>query len=196
MCILHWSLIDSKCLQVSRTLLSILVDLDNAVIWLVSFRSPKFQLFQSPFQALGDRSKCWSHNWLTVSLIFGSFLSSPAKSKYLSLYWLSLIFTLWSTGTANHLYGKFFFCSCYLSLGLIFRWPVYISKSLRIFLLIYYLVVRSSLIFCTLLCKSSFLPSQQKQDQAILVGVQFSSLYRHGSEPTNFQTRLVPLTSA
>ena len=34
----HWSLSDSKCPQVSRTLLSILADLNKAVVWIVSTR--------------------------------------------------------------------------------------------------------------------------------------------------------------
>ena len=38
--VLHWRLSDSKSLQVSRTLLSILVILKNAVVWMVSTRPP------------------------------------------------------------------------------------------------------------------------------------------------------------
>ena len=34
----HWSLSDSKSPQVSRTLLSILVDLNNAEVWIVATR--------------------------------------------------------------------------------------------------------------------------------------------------------------
>ena len=37
---LHWSLSDSKSHQVSRTLLSMLAVLNNAVVWMVSARSP------------------------------------------------------------------------------------------------------------------------------------------------------------
>ena len=36
----HWSLTDSKSLQVSRTLLGILADLTNAVVWMVSAHPP------------------------------------------------------------------------------------------------------------------------------------------------------------
>ena len=38
--VFHWSLSDSKSPQVSRTLLSILAVLNNAVIWMVSTRQP------------------------------------------------------------------------------------------------------------------------------------------------------------
>ena len=36
--VFHWSLSDSKFPQVTRTLLSILADLNNAVVWIVSTR--------------------------------------------------------------------------------------------------------------------------------------------------------------
>ena len=35
----HWNLRDSKSLQITRTLLSILADLNNAVDWMVSIRT-------------------------------------------------------------------------------------------------------------------------------------------------------------
>ena len=38
--VLHWSLSDSKCPQISRTLLSILAVLSNAVVWIVSTCPP------------------------------------------------------------------------------------------------------------------------------------------------------------
>ena len=38
--VFHWSLSDSKSPQVSRTLLSILADLNNAVVWIVSTWPP------------------------------------------------------------------------------------------------------------------------------------------------------------
>ena len=44
----HWSLSDSKSPQVSRTFLSILVVLNNAVVWMVSTRPPT-SLSSSPF---------------------------------------------------------------------------------------------------------------------------------------------------
>ena len=44
----YWSLSDSKCPQVSRTLLSILTVLNNVVVWMVSTRSP-ISKSSSPF---------------------------------------------------------------------------------------------------------------------------------------------------
>ena len=40
--VFHWSLIDSKSPQVSRTLLSILADVNNVVVWIVLIRPPIF----------------------------------------------------------------------------------------------------------------------------------------------------------
>ena len=42
--VFHWSLSDSKSPQISRILLSILVDLNNAAVWIV-LMSSDFQLF-------------------------------------------------------------------------------------------------------------------------------------------------------
>ena len=46
--VFHWSLSDSKSPQVSRTRLSILAVLNNAVVWIVSIRSPNSKS-SSPF---------------------------------------------------------------------------------------------------------------------------------------------------
>ena len=48
-----WSSSDSKCSQVSRTLLSILADLNNAVVWLVTIRLPIFNFSCSLSKPLG-----------------------------------------------------------------------------------------------------------------------------------------------
>ena len=46
--VFQWSLSDSKSSQVSKTLLSILADLSNAVVWMVSIR-PVISKSSSPF---------------------------------------------------------------------------------------------------------------------------------------------------
>ena len=46
--VFHWSLSDRKSPQVSRTLLSILAVLNNAVVWMVSTRPPTSKS-SSPF---------------------------------------------------------------------------------------------------------------------------------------------------
>ena len=60
---LYWSLSDSKSSQVSRTLLSILAVLNNAVIWIVSTRLPTSKSsrpFNNPFVYC---AKSTYHNW-------------------------------------------------------------------------------------------------------------------------------------
>ena len=49
--VFHWSLSDSKSPQVCRTLLGILADPNNAVVWVVSFRPPTSKS-SSPFSNL------------------------------------------------------------------------------------------------------------------------------------------------
>ena len=97
----YWSLSDSKSPQVSRSLLSILTDLINAIIWIVSTR-PLISKLSSPFinplvTVLSTPIKIV----ITVTFIFHRFFSSLARSRYLSLLWLSFSFTLWSAGTAT-----------------------------------------------------------------------------------------------
>ena len=97
----HWRLGDSKSLQVSRTLLSILADLNNAVIWMISScrliskspsrgTNPLVTIPRAPI-TIG----------ITVTLVFHSFFSSVARSKFLSFFSLSFKFTLWSDWTAK-----------------------------------------------------------------------------------------------
>ena len=74
--IFHWILSDCKSAQVSRTLLSILT-------------------VEVPFPSEPITTD------ITVSFMSHSFLSSLARSKYLSLSSLSLIFILWFAGTGK-----------------------------------------------------------------------------------------------
>ena len=120
--VFQWNLSDSKSPQVTRTLPSILADLNNAIIWTVSTRPliSKFsRLFINP--SVTVLSKLITAG-ITVTFMFHSlfvcfllllffFFSSLAKSRYLSLFSLSFSFTLWSAGTV--------LISCWLSLGLV-----------------------------------------------------------------------------
>ena len=78
------SLCDSKFPQVSRTLLSTLTDLNNAVVWGGSLLGSKF-----PF-------------------MFHSLFRSLVNSRYLYLFSPSFNFTPWSTGTFSRFIGVFF----------------------------------------------------------------------------------------
>ena len=97
----QWNSSDSKSPQVSRTLLSLLADLNNAVVWIVSIHPPI------------SKSSCPGTNPLVtvpntpitigiiVTFMFHSFFNSLARSRYLSFFSLSFNFTLWSAGTTK-----------------------------------------------------------------------------------------------
>ena len=84
--VFQWSLNDSKSPQVSRTLLSILSNVNNAVVWIVSTRphiscgrnNPLLTVPSTPI-TIG----------ITVIFMFHSFFCSLARSWYLSLFLLS-----------------------------------------------------------------------------------------------------------
>ena len=97
--VIHWSLSDSKSPQVSRTFLSILVDLNNTVVLMLSARSLIFNS-SSPLSKLLGIVRV--HQLLLVSLSCSiAFISSLVISKYLSLFSFSLIFIQWSSETAK-----------------------------------------------------------------------------------------------
>ena len=82
----HWSLSDNKCPQVSRILLSILADLNNAVVRMVSTR-PLISKSSSPYNnplVVVTRSPITIG--ITVTFMFHSFFSSLSISRYLSIF--------------------------------------------------------------------------------------------------------------
>ena len=58
-----WSLSDSKSPQVSRTLLSILADLNNAVVRMVSTRVFISKSSSPCYQTFGDCTERTNYNW-------------------------------------------------------------------------------------------------------------------------------------
>ena len=117
-----WSLSDSKSSRVSRTLLSILIDLNNAVIWTISNASIPLS---KPLGSIPSASIIIS---VTVTFPLHRFLSTLASLSFCFF----LVFTLWSVGTKNStvtasflfffFFFFFFFFLIHLSLGLVF-WP-------------------------------------------------------------------------
>ena len=97
----HWSLSDKKSSQVSWTLFSILADLNNAVVWMVS---------TCPFLSTSS-SPCTNHLItvprapITIGIIaifmFYSISNSLGRSRYLSLFSHFKNFPQWSTGTVK-----------------------------------------------------------------------------------------------
>ena len=109
--IFHWSLSDSKSLQVSRTLLSILAVLNNAVVWMVSTRRPTSKS-SSPFSnPLVTVPKVPITIGIIVTCMFHSFFNSLARSRYLSFFSHSFSFILWSARTAKSTILQFLFFS-------------------------------------------------------------------------------------
>ena len=99
--VFHWSLSDSKSLQVSRTLLSILVVLNNVVVWMVSTRPPTSKS-SSPFNNhLVTVPNAPITIGIMVTYMFHNLFNSLARSRYLSFFSYSFSFILWSAGTAK-----------------------------------------------------------------------------------------------
>ena len=120
--VFHWRLSESMSSQISRTLLSILVVLNNVVVWMVSTR-PLISTSSSPFNYL----------LLNVPKVF---FNSLARSRYLSFLSHFFNFTLWSAGKAKstNLQVLFFFFVNYYEVwssgrDLVIR--LYLKKSLR-----------------------------------------------------------------
>ena len=130
----HRSLNDSKSLQVSRTLLSILANLINALVWMVStlpLISTSSSPGTNPFVTVPSLPITVG---ITVTFMFRSFLNSLERSSYLSFFSFSLNFTLWSAGTAKCTIRQvILFLLIITRLGRLaeIRWSVFISKSQR-----------------------------------------------------------------
>ena len=77
--VFHWSLSDSKSPQVSRTLLSILAVLNNAIVWMVSTR-PQTSKSSSPFSnPLVTVPNAPITVGIIVTCMFHSFFQFPCK---------------------------------------------------------------------------------------------------------------------
>ena len=125
--VFHWSLSDSKSPQVSRTLLTILVILNNLVVWMVSIRPPTFKSFRpfnNPFVSV---PKAPITIGIIVTFMFHFFFDSLGKSGYVSFFSLSFCFILWSAGTKSTIY----YCYYYLLIR-VFPWSLSDSKSPQI----------------------------------------------------------------
>ena len=84
--VFHWSLSDSKSLQVSRTLLSILAVLNNAVVWMVSTRPPNSKSSRPPNNILVTVPNAPITIGIIITFMFHSFFNSQARSRYLSFF--------------------------------------------------------------------------------------------------------------
>ena len=136
--VFHWSLSESKSPQVSRTLLSILAVLNNAVVWMVSTRPPTSKSsspFSNPLVTVPNAPITIG---IIVTSMFHSFFNSLARVKVLIL--LFTFFQFYSVDSqdskvdyfASSLFF-FFFWLIIIKSGLLagIRWSVCMLKSHR-----------------------------------------------------------------
>ena len=131
--VFHWILSDSKSLQVSRTLLSILAVFNNAVVWMVSTHPPtskSFRPFNNPSVTV---PKAPITIGTIVTFMFHSFFNSQARSRYLSFFSHSFSFILWSARTVIWTILQilsYFLLLIIIRSGLLaeFRWYMCMSK--------------------------------------------------------------------
>ena len=103
-------------LLVSRTLLSILADHNNAVVWIVSTRSLISKSFSPCINSLVIVKSAPIMNGKIFTFRFHVFFYSLARARYLPFFSLSSNFTLWSAGTAKTTNEQVFLfvCFCFL----------------------------------------------------------------------------------
>ena len=115
--VFHGSLRNWKSLQVSWTILSILANLNNAVVCMVSFHSI-YKSFSPCINPLGTILSMSFTFDITITFIFHSFFSFLARSTYLFLFSLSFSFPCGLLEQQSSQFSRFYF-SYWLSLGLV-----------------------------------------------------------------------------
>ena len=125
----YWWLSDSKSPQVSRSLLSILSELNNTVILMISTR-PLISKPSSPFCNIwGSFQVNQLHLVSQLPLCSIVFFKSLVRSLYSSLFSLSFSFILWSAETAKSTFLLTITRSGRLAE---IRWSVCMSKSQKV----------------------------------------------------------------
>ena len=121
--VFHWSLSDTKSLQVSRTFLCILAVLNNAVVWMVFTRPPNSKSsmpFNNPLVAV---RKALITIGLIVTFMFHTFFQFSSKVQVLIRLFPSFQFySVASQDSEVHNFAYSLFCCCLLLWGLVF-WP-------------------------------------------------------------------------
>ena len=128
----HWSLSDSKSFQVSRTLLSILANLKNAVVWMVS-TCHLISKSSSPFiNPLGIVPSSPITIGITVTFMFHSF-SFSSKVKVLVFLFAFFYFYSVVCQDGKGRFRRVFFLFFFWLTGRLAetRWSVYIPISPR-----------------------------------------------------------------
>ena len=136
--VFHGRLSDSKSPQVSKTLLSILADLKNAVVWIVSSRSLISKSSSSSTNPLVTVLCASITIGITVTFMFHIFFISLVRSStYLSFCFLSMV----SQNSKVTIQQLLFFLLTITRSGHLaeFRWSVCILKFQRSFMLLIFL---------------------------------------------------------
>ena len=107
--VLHWSLSESKSPPVTRTLLSILADLNNAVVWMISDCPLIFNSSSPLTKPLGNVTSALIIIGITVTFMFHCFFLVFGKFQVLVSLSFRLIFTQWPAGTDKSAIWLFFF---------------------------------------------------------------------------------------
>ena len=129
-----WSFSNSKSPEVSRTLLSILADLSNAVVWMVSICHLISKSSNPCINPLAYYTKSTNYNWYNPHFHVSQFFYFLKRSIYLSFFSLSFNFTQCSAGKAKSTIGQALFSFLIItrsSRRSEIRWCVCISKSQR-----------------------------------------------------------------
>ena len=108
----QWSPSNSKSPLFFRTQLSCLADVKTAVVWMVSYLLRIFNCSSPLSKCSGAVMSAPTTVGKAVNLIFHSFyfyFSSLARSKYLSIFSISFVFSLWSSGTVIFTRRQFLF---------------------------------------------------------------------------------------
>ena len=102
----HWCLRDNKSPKVSQTLLSILVNLGNAIVWMVSTHPLISMTSSSCTDPLVTVPRAPITTGITTTFMFQSFFQSP--DTYLSFSFLSILLCA-LLGLQSSQFGKFVF---------------------------------------------------------------------------------------
>ena len=126
--VFHWSLSDSKSLQVNRALFSILAVLTNAVVWMVSTRPPTFKSSNPFSNPLVYCTKSPNFNSYNCHLHDPQFFQFPSKVEVLIFLFTFFQFYSLVSWDSKSTILQFLFFFCWLLLGLVF-WPRFGDRS-------------------------------------------------------------------
>ena len=130
--VFYWSLSDSKSPQLSWTLLSILAEFNNAVVWMVSSHPLISQSSSPSTNPFGDCTECTNYDWYHHHFHVPHFLQLSCKVQvFISLFaFFQFYFVVCQDGKVHYSAGPLFLLiitrSGYLAK---IKWSICITKS-------------------------------------------------------------------